>query len=132
MPEGIEPMARVVVVKADRSNLVIVTLEHLRKLGAVPFKGVRLTWRAGQTSALVVAQIAKGRDVGTVEAVSDAPEFKGVPLPYDVTFAFFAHAFHPDVPIEGKFGDDACASCPQPTIEEGQLDQATKTSNLLI
>ncbi len=102
MPEGIEPMARVVVVKADRSKPVIVSLEHLRKLGAVSLKGVRLTWRAGQTSALDVAQIAKGLDVGTVEAVSDAPESKGALLPYDVTFAFVAHAFHPDVPIEGK------------------------------
>jgi hypothetical protein len=43
-----------------------------------------------------------GRDVGTVEVASDVPETKGAALPYDVTFAFVAHAFHPDVPIEGK------------------------------
>lgn len=102
MPDGIEPMARVVVVKADRANPVIVTLEHLRKAGALTIKGVRLSWRAGQSSALDTADITKGRDVGTVEAVSDAAENKGAALPYDVTFAFVAHAFHAGVPIEGK------------------------------
>ena len=102
MPKGIEPMARVVVVKADRAKPVIVTLERLRKAGTLSVNGVRLSWRAGQSSAVDAAEIAKGRDVGTVEAVSDAPESKGAALPYDVTFAFVAHAFHPNAPIEGK------------------------------
>ncbi len=102
MPKGIEPMARVVVVKADRKAPVIVAMEHLRRSGTLVVKGVRLSWRAGQSSALDAAEITKGRDVGTVEAVSDAPDTKGVLLPYDVTFAFVAHAFHPDVAIEGQ------------------------------
>jgi len=102
MPEGIEPMARVVVVKADRTKPVIVTLEHVRKSGTLTVEGVRLSWRAGQASAVDAAEIANGRDVGTVEAVSDLPENRGAALPYDVTFAFVAHAFHPDVAIEGK------------------------------
>ena len=102
MPEGIEPMARVVVVRADRAKPVIVALAHLRKSGTLSLNGVRLSWRAGQSSALDAADIAKGRDVGTVEAVSDVPDSKGTPMPYDVTFAFVAHAFYPDIPIEGK------------------------------
>lgn len=102
MPKGIEPMARVVVVKVDRKAPVIVTMEHLRKSGSLILKGVRLTWRAGQSSAVDAPVIAKGRDVGTVEAVSDKPGGKGELLPYDITFAFVAHAFHPDVVIEGK------------------------------
>jgi hypothetical protein len=44
--------------------------------------------------------IAKGRDVGTVEAMAVAAGGKPVLVPYDVTFAFVAHAFHPDVAIE--------------------------------
>ncbi len=102
MPKGIEPMARVVVVRIDRRKPLIVTLEHLRKSGTLTHSGIRLTWRAGQSSAVDAAEIARGRDVGTVEAVSDAPEGKSAALPYDVTFAFVAHAFHPDVPIVGK------------------------------
>jgi len=102
MPKGIEPMARVVVVRVDRAKPVIVALEHLRKSGALTLKGVRLSWKAGQSSAVDAAELAKGRDVGTVKAVSDLPDTKGALLPYDVTFAFVAHAFHPDVAITGK------------------------------
>jgi hypothetical protein len=98
MPKGIEPMARVVVVRTSRAKPVIVALDHLRKSGTLTLEGVRLAWKAGQSSAVDHAEIAKGRDVGTVEATNS----QGTLLPYDVTFAFVAHAFHPDVPIDGK------------------------------
>jgi hypothetical protein len=101
-PKGIEPMARVIVVKADRKRPTIVTLEHLRKSGTLTLDGVRLSWRAGQASAVDDEQVAKGRDVGTVEAVRDGGAGMGELVPYDVTFAFVAFAFHPDVPVQGK------------------------------
>lgn len=97
MPKGIEPMARVVVVKVDRKAPLIVTMEHLRKAGSLTLSGVKLVWRAGQASAVDVPEIAKGRDVGTVEATRD-----GAAVPYDVIFAFAAHAFHPGIQIVGK------------------------------
>ena len=99
VPEGIEAMARVVVVRADRDTPIIITLEHLRRSGPLTIGDVHLSWRAGQSSAVDVARIAKGRDVGTVEVTSAAAETNGEPIPYDVTFAFVAHAFHPNVPI---------------------------------
>jgi len=102
MPEGIEPMARVVVVKRKARKPVIVALAHLSRSGTITRDGVRLAWRAGQSSALDTREISGGRDVGTVEAVSDAPATRGTPLAYDVTFAFVAHAFHPEIPIVGK------------------------------
>lgn len=102
LPKGIEPMARVVVVKADRKAPIVVAMEHLRTSGTLALAGVRLTWRAGQASAVDATEIAEGRDVGTVEAIGETPETKGLLLPYDITFAFVAHAFHPDAPIVGK------------------------------
>jgi hypothetical protein len=97
MPKRIEPMARVIVVKADRQQPRIVTMEHLRKAGALLLGDVRLSWRAGQASAVDALEVAKGRDVGTVQATRD-----GQLVPYDVTFAFVAHAFYPNIEVVGK------------------------------
>ena len=97
MPEGIEPLARVVVVRTDPDKPLIVSLNHLRDKGALEKNGIRLSWRPGQNSALDAQKISKGRDVGTVEAFQAAGDKD--PVAYDVTFAFVANAFHPDVPI---------------------------------
>jgi hypothetical protein len=67
-------------------------LSRLREHGELSEAGVRLTWQAGQSSALDAAQIAKGRDVGSIR-VRDAA---GRDLPHDVMFAFAFHAFWPD------------------------------------
>lgn len=102
MPRGIEPMARVVVVRADRRKPIIVALNHLRASKTLVVGPIHLAWKPGQASAVDSAQIAKGRDVGTVEVTlreaGKPPELQ----PFDVTFAFVAHAFHPDVAIIGK------------------------------
>jgi len=95
MPDGIEPLARVVVVRTDPDKPLIVSLNHLRDKGSLEMDGIRLSWRPGQNSALDSAKISKGRDVGTVEVHDSANE----PVAYDVTFAFVANAFHPGVPI---------------------------------
>jgi hypothetical protein len=99
LPEGISPMARVVVVKADRAKPFVVALTHLRKAGRLSLGGVDLAWHPGQASAIDASEIAKGRDVGTVEVTRQAADGSVALVPYDVTFAFVAHAFHPDVPI---------------------------------
>lgn len=95
MPKGIEPLARVVVVRTDPEKPLIVSLNHLRNKGSLEMDGISLSWQPGQNSALDAAQISKGRDVGTVKAVDRTSQ----PVAYDVTFAFVANAFHPDVPI---------------------------------
>jgi hypothetical protein len=99
MPHGIEPMARVVVIRRDGAKPVIVTMERLREKSSLELEGYKLRWNAGQASALHTSDISQGRDVGTVLAtrLSD-----GADVAYDVTFAFVAHAFHPEVDIRGK------------------------------
>ena len=99
LPPGIPAMARVVVVKADRTKPVIVALEHLRKHRQLQFGALRLAWRPGQASAVDTSEIALGQDVGTVEVTAVDATGKSELVPYDVTFAFVAHAFHPDVEI---------------------------------
>ena len=97
MPEGIAPMARVVVVRRD-GGAHAVSLELLRRKGPIEVAGARLTWQSGQTSALDSREIAKGRDVGTVVATEVGEPSKDVA--YDVTFAFVFHAFHPGRSIQ--------------------------------
>ncbi|MGR3759604.1 DUF3179 domain-containing protein [Roseobacteraceae bacterium NS-SX3] len=86
-PHGIHPLARVVRV-GDRAWL----LEDLAKRGEIAQAGVRLSWRAGQASALDTGKIAQGRDVGSVRVRGAG----GKDLPHDVMFAFVFQAFWPD------------------------------------
>jgi hypothetical protein len=86
-PHGIHPLARVVRVD-DRAW----PLERLRAAGTITEAGVTLTWAEGQSSALDVADIGAGAEVGTVR-VRDAT---GAPVVHDMPFAFAFHAFHPD------------------------------------
>jgi hypothetical protein len=60
---------------------------------------VELAWQAGQASALEHWEVAKGRDVGSVTASVKGADGVRRDIPYDVTFAFVIHAFHPDVAI---------------------------------
>ena len=93
LPKNVAAMERVVVVR-DGDTPSVVTLNAVREAGEYDLDGTTLAWTAGQASALDTQRIAEGRDVGTVTAQRD-----GVDVPYDVTFAFVAHAFHPDVAI---------------------------------
>ncbi|KAB2851447.1 MAG: DUF3179 domain-containing protein [Hyphomicrobiaceae bacterium] len=102
MPKDIEPMARVVVVRPASGRIVIVALDHIRLRGPISINGVELQWQSGQSSALDSDQIAKGRDVGTVSAFEKLANGERKAIPYDVTFAFVAHAFQPAVPILQK------------------------------
>ena len=97
LPEGIDPMERVVVVPRDGDDPVIVTMNTVARAGEWSAQGLDFVWTAGQSSAVDTSRISDGRDVGTV-LVSHG----GADVPYDVTFAFVAHAFHPGVAIIGK------------------------------
>ncbi len=87
-PHGVRSLSRVVAV-GDRAW----PLGRLAEAGELIEDGVRLTWRAGQASALGASEIAKGRDVGNVRTY-DAET--GEAIPHDVAFAFAFHAFHPE------------------------------------
>lgn len=99
LPDGINPMARVVVVRNEGKPHAL-TLELLRKRQGMTLGEVTLSWQEGQASALDAAIIGNGRDVGTVVAQRRDREGRLVDVPYDVTFAFVFHAFHPELPIE--------------------------------
>jgi len=93
-------MARVVVVRDD-DEVFAVALEHVRTNGPVAVSGeIDLIWTGEQASVLDQRETARGRAIGSVEAVKTAAG-KRTPLVHDVTFAFVAHAFHPDVAILG-------------------------------
>lgn len=95
LPHGLAAMERVVIVR--RGDAVeAVSLAYLRKKRQVQLDRVELRWTTGVASALDHREIAKGRDVGAVEAVDMST---GQPLVHDITFAFVLFAFHPDVPV---------------------------------
>jgi hypothetical protein len=94
LPEGIDPMARVVVVRRG-DEVTAVALNHLRERGEVAVGEITLTWRSGVASALDAAMVSRGTDVGAVEALDASRS----PLVHDVTFAFVVNAFHPDASI---------------------------------
>ena len=86
-PHGIPALARVVRV-GDRAW----PLTRIRDEGGVNEAGVKLSWEAGQASALDAGQISEGRDVGTVRVRNAA----GRDMVHDVMFAFAFHAFWPN------------------------------------
>jgi len=97
MPEGIKPMERVVAFRQD-GKLQIYALPLLANKKQVKSGKVMVKWSAGQSSALDKAQISLGRDIGNI-TVQENRNGNMVDIPYDVTFAFVVHAFHPDAKI---------------------------------
>lgn len=92
VPDGIEPLARVVSLEGKREAW---SLDLLRQKKTVTTDGgIVLNWSPGQASALDTERISEGRDVGTVIARKD-----GQDVAYFVDFAFAFHAFQPNAPI---------------------------------
>ena len=87
-PHGIEPLARVL-----RVGDTAWPLERIRKESEIVEDGLRITWGAGQVSALDQTNISQSRDVGTVRVFDAAT---GAPVVHEVVFAFAFHAFTPD------------------------------------
>lgn len=93
LPTDIEAMARVVVVRDD-DGPIILSMAKLRTQGDMEINGFKFHWQEGQASALDVGNISNGREVGNVIVQRENED-----VAYDVTFAFVANAFHPDVKI---------------------------------
>ena len=94
MPEGIDPMERVVIVETEK-GAVIWTLNAIRIAGELELGDVKVSWQPGMASALDTPLIADGRDVGHLSATTN-----GRGVIHHQTFAFVAHAFHPEIEIE--------------------------------
>ena len=94
LPEGIEPLARVVVVEGEAWSL-----ELIREAGRYEQGDLVITWESGQNSALDSRRIAKGKDVGNVVVQRAGGDGGLEDVPYDIAFAFAFHAFHPEAPI---------------------------------
>jgi hypothetical protein len=86
VPDGVEPMMRVVAV-----DDIAVALPVLMASTAIEFEGVVMHWEEGQLSALDDERISQSRDVGNVVVTRD-----GVDIPHVVTFAFAFYAFNPE------------------------------------
>jgi hypothetical protein len=98
LPDGIEPMERVIAVETKPGYHEAWSLPLLRQRGTIKSGNIVLTWQAGQTSALDKASISSGRDIGNV-VVQRQQDGKLSDIPYDVTFAFSFHAFRPGSPL---------------------------------
>lgn len=98
LPTNINPMARVIVLRRDGAPVSILTLDRVRMLETVEQDGFALSWKAGQASALNNRKIAKGKDVGNL-IVTEMENGIRKDAAHDITFAFVAHAFHPEMNI---------------------------------
>jgi hypothetical protein len=90
LPDKLPAMSRVVVVGDQAWDLRL--LEERQR---IEHGDLVLSWSAGQNTALGAREIARGRDVGNVLVQRRTGDgLKDVP--YEVTFAFVFHAFHPE------------------------------------
>jgi len=104
LPEGVEPMERVVAVEVQPGRYEAWSLALLRRHGTIRRDDLVLSWKEGQSSALDRRMIADGRDVGNVSVRRErAGEL--VDIPYDVPFAFAFHAFRPGSPIHTNLSE---------------------------
>ncbi|WP_299346630.1 DUF3179 domain-containing protein [uncultured Maritalea sp.] len=93
MPEDINGMVRVILVQGEKPFAI--ALPKLSKDGKFEKDGLYFSWSAGQASALDTVQISRGRDVGNIKVVDE----NGNPVVHEITFAFAARAFLPDLEI---------------------------------
>ena len=98
LPTDINPMARVVVLRRKGKPVSILTLAKVRESLSMEKDGFTISWSAGQSSALNNRIIAKGKDVGNL-VVTEMKNGKMVDAAHDITLAFVAHAFHPEMNI---------------------------------
>jgi hypothetical protein len=91
LPEGIPALARVVRIAGEAWSLDLV-----RREGEILTGSMRLRWSPGQASAVDTAEIAAGKDVGSVVAQRRMADGGWQDIPYSVDFAFAFAAFYPN------------------------------------
>lgn len=87
-PDGINPVERVV-----RIGNRAWPMTRLSDQGEIVEAGYRLTWKAGQASALDSARISEGREVGDIRVYDAAT---GENVIHEIVFAFAFQGFEPD------------------------------------
>ncbi len=85
LPDKVPAMMRVVAVGKEAWTLPLV-----REKGLIDVGDLRISWRAGQVSALDTATISRGAEVGNIVV-----QRQGKDVPHTVTFAFAFFAFEP-------------------------------------
>ena len=98
LPEGIDPMERVVAIETSAGMFEAWPLSRVRAEGEIRRDQLILRWQAGQASALDAPTVDAGRDIGTV-SVSRVTDGGAEAVAFDTPFAFAFHAFRPDSPI---------------------------------
>ena len=93
MPEDINGMVRVILIQGDEPFAV--ALPRLSEDKSFSKNGLSFSWSAGQASALDTSRISDGRDVGNISVVDE----NGNHVVHEITFAFAARAFIPDLEI---------------------------------
>jgi hypothetical protein len=96
MPEGINPMARVIILRREGEPVAVISFEKARAEGPLEFSGFRIEWQAGRASALDAVRVSNGREIGNLIVTNLET---GADAAHDLTFAFVAHAFHPELAI---------------------------------
>ena len=86
-PHGILPLERVV-----RIGNQAWPMTEVKDRGVVTYDAGTISWISGQASALDTAQLADGREIGSVRVQNK----NGLDVAHDVMFAFAFHAFWPD------------------------------------
>jgi len=89
-PKGIEPMEYVVAVGKQAWPLALI-----RDKKSITAGDLKLSWKAGQNSALDSREIASGRDLGNIVVQRRSADGWGDAV-HDLTFAFVFNAFVPD------------------------------------
>ena len=89
LPDGINPIARVVVVDGQAW-----TLDLVSRQGTIEAGDLVITWQPGQNSIHDTAIISDGRDIGNVVVQRRTAEGLA-DVPYDVSFAFAFSNFVP-------------------------------------
>lgn len=90
MPDGIEPMARVVAVGNEAWPM-----KRVRDAGMIEHNDLIISWSPGQASALDSRNLMDGRDVGNVVVQRRTANGPADEV-HDITFAFVFNAFRPD------------------------------------
>jgi hypothetical protein len=99
MPDDISPMAYVLVLRRDGEAKHVISLEKISAAGEMELDGFKIKWEKGLASALENARISEGRDLGKL-IVTESVDGKETDAVHDLTFAFVAHAFHPELAIQ--------------------------------
>ncbi len=98
LPPNIDPMERVVAIETSPGQHEAWSISLVRERREIRRGDLVIRWQPGQASALDTADVAGGREIGTV-AVQRETGGGLEPVAFDTPFAFAFHAFRPESPI---------------------------------